>query len=292
MKDLKKKIPRYSEMFIPLLHALKALGGSANISELNAKSVEIMGLPEAVLDIQHNEKSTMSIVSYRLAWARSYLKKYGVINNSERGIWSFNENFDGNIDALSPVAIVQHVRKIHKDEAVQAVNDENLEDDGIELPEDVSDWRDELKGVLLGISPDAFERLALRLLRESGFVQLEVTGKSGDNGIDGKGIVRLNGVMSFHMIFQCKRYKGSVSPSEIRDFRGAMQGRADKGLFITTGTFSSAAKKEATRDGAPAIDLIDGDALVDMLKDLKLGIREEVIITYAYTVDRVWYEKV
>jgi restriction system protein len=121
-----------------------------------------------------------------------------------------------------------------------------------DIPEEISDWKDELYLVLTQqISPDAFERLTQRLLRECGFVQVKVTGKTGDGGIDGKGIARINGLMSFHVIFQCKKYQGSVSAGEIRDFRGAMVGRADKGLFITTGTFTPSAIKEATRDGAP-----------------------------------------
>jgi restriction system protein len=109
------------------------------------------------------------------------------------------------------------------------------------------------------------------MLRESGFVHVEVTGRTGDGGIDGKGIARINGFMSFHVLFQCKRYKGSVTAGEIRDFRGAMVGRADKGLFISTGSFTPAAVKEATRDGAPPIDLVDGDELAEKLKELALG---------------------
>ena len=108
-------------------------------------------------------------------------------------------------------------------------------------------------------------------------VQLQVTGKSGDGGIDGVGIARINGFLSFHVLFQCKRYQGSVSASHIRDFRGAMQGRTDKGLFITTGTFTRDAIKEATRDGAPPIDLIDGEQLVQRLKELGLGVKIEMV---------------
>jgi len=137
------------------------------------------------------------------------------------------------------------------------------------------------------LSPDAFERLAQRLLRESGFIQVEVTGRTGDGGIDGKGIARIHGFMSFHVIFQCKRYKGSVSASEIRDFRGAMVGRADKGLFITTGNFTSGAIKEATRDGAPPIDLVDGDELARKLKELGLGVKTELI--EQVSVEREWF---
>ena len=125
---------------------------------------------------------------------------------------------------------------------------------------------------LLEMSPDAFERLCQRLLRESGFIQVEVTGRSGDGGIDGHGIVRLAGLISFPVIFQCKRYRNTISSSVVRDFRGAMVGRADKGLIITTGNFTRDAILEATRDGAPPIDLIDREQLIDKLKDLRLGV--------------------
>ncbi|MEZ4866368.1 MAG: restriction endonuclease [Caldilineaceae bacterium] len=137
--------------------------------------------------------------------------------------------------------------------------------------------------------PDAFERLVQRLLRESGFIQVEVTGKSGDGGIDGKGIMRLGGLLSFHVIFQCKRYQGAVGAGQVRDFRGAMVGRADKGLLITTGNFTKDAVREATRDGAPAIDLIDGDLLVDKLKELSLGIKTTLVQVEQVEVDRDWF---
>ena len=137
---------------------------------------------------------------------------------------------------------------------------------------------------------DAFERLVQRILRESGFTQVEVTGKSGDGGIDGKGIARINGFLSFHVLFQCKKYSGTVTPSLIRDFRGAMQGRADKGLFVTTGSFTREAIKEATRDGAPAIDLIDGEQLADRLKELGLGLKKKMIETVE--IDYDWYDKI
>ncbi len=138
-------------------------------------------------------------------------------------------------------------------------------------------WRDELQAALLDLPPDTFERLCQRLLRESGFVEVRVTGQSGDGGIDGVGIVRLGGLLSFPILFQCKRYQGSVSAGTIRDFRGAMIGRADRGLVITTGTFSREAKAEAIRDGAPPIDLVDGEQLLDKLKELRLGIEVEMV---------------
>ncbi|MEN9756017.1 MAG: hypothetical protein RL755_204, partial [Pseudomonadota bacterium] len=165
---------------------------------------------------------------------------------------------------------------------------ELLQLDDLNEIDEILEWKDDLYLILTQkISPDAFERLAQRLLRECGFVQVEVTGKTGDGGIDGKGIARINGLMSFHVIFQCKKYQGSVSASEIRDFRGAMVGRADKGLFITTGTFTSSAIKEATRDGAPPIDLIDGEHLAEKLKELQLGVKTEMV--EKVTVDSDWF---
>lgn len=140
--------------------------------------------------------------------------------------------------------------------------------------------------------PDAFERLCQRLLRESDFIQVEVTGRTGDGGIDGRGVVKLGGLLSFHVIFQCKRYRDTVSSSAIRDFRGAMVGRADKGLFLTTGTFSRDAKAEAQRDGAPPLDLIDGDELVVMLKEMRLGIEVKQKVTEDVIVKREWCQTI
>jgi restriction system protein len=139
------------------------------------------------------------------------------------------------------------------------------------------------------LTPGAFERLSQRLLRESGFIKVEVRGKSGDGGIDGVGVLRVN-LVSFQVYFQCKKWKGSVGAKEIRDFRGAMQGRADKGLFITTGHFTSQASDEATRDGATAIDLIDGDRLCDLLKEKGLGITTETI--ERVKIDTPWFEAI
>lgn len=140
------------------------------------------------------------------------------------------------------------------------------------------DYREEVLATMLSLPPAGFERLAQRLLRESGFTQVVVTGQSGDGGIDGFGILQVNPLVSFKVLFQCKRYAKSVVPSQVRDFRGAMSGRADKGIIITTGTFTQEAKREATRDGAPPIELIDGEKLIDMLEKLELGLK--AVTTY------------
>ena len=279
-------LPTFDELIIPTIKALKHLGGSGTIEEINETVYQIAQLSEEVLQIPHNENGLLSEVDYRLAWSRTYLKKYGLIDNSSRGVWALL-NADIDLKKLSGAEIVKAVREQAKPSKQK--NELSEDQEYIDQIDETTDWKEKLLHILLEIKPDAFERLAQRLLRESGFVQVEVTGKSGDGGIDGKGIVKISGFLSFHVIFQCKRYKGTITPSQIRDFRGAMQGRADKGLFITTGTFTRDAIKEATRDGAPPIDLIDGDLLCEKLREYKLGVETKLVETYDVVQD--WFTK-
>lgn len=284
------KMPTYDSLMNPLLNALKQLGGSGSIDEIYDKVVELENIPEDITAILHSpEKSNQTEVAYRLAWARTYLKKYDFVENSSRGVWSLTPKAKEQT-AVNSQEVVRFVRELDKKspkpEKTKKENSVDLSTN--EIPEEAQEWREQLHYMLTKLlSADAFERLTQRLLRESGFVQVEVTGRSGDGGIDGKGIAKIHGFMSFHVIFQCKKYQGSVSASDIRDFRGAMVGRADKGLFITTGTFTPAAVKEATRDGAPPIDLVDGDHLADKLKELGLGIKTEMV--EKVTLDDKWF---
>jgi restriction system protein len=209
-----------------------------------------------------------------------------LLSNSSRGVWALAFP-DIKPDQINPAEIVKAVRDQRSDSDGASANPQQTEELDVEDPKT---WEAEMREVLLGLEPSAFERLAQRLLRESGFVQVEVKGNTGDGGIDGLGIAKVNGFLSFQVLFQCKRYQGAVTPSQIRDFRGAMQGRTDKGLFITTGTFTRDATKEATRDGAPPIDLIDGEALIQRLKELGLGVVIELV--EAVTVDKAWFAKI
>jgi restriction system protein len=279
-KRQNSNFPTFDELIIPTLKALIELGGSGTIEEINSKVYEIEELSDETLQVAHGEEGTIIEVDYRLAWSRTYLKKFGLLENSTRGVWSLSKS-DIDPTKLDYTEILRTVRDqnkpTEKSEKQKINTQEEAEQQISEEVENAEGWKEKLLNILYEISPAAFERLSQRLLRESGFFQVEVTGKVGDGGIDGKGIVRVSGLLSFHVIFQCKRYKGSVSPSQIRDFRGAMQGRADKGLFITTGSFTREAIKEATRDGAPPIDLIDGDLLCDKLKELKLGVDTKIV---------------
>jgi restriction system protein len=277
--------PTYDALMNPLIQALKELGGSATIEELNNKTAEIAGLTDEQLEVLHNpSEGGRTEVEYRLAWSRTWLKRYGLLENSSRGVWSLTAK--GNqIDKVDEREVVRTVREQLKQG--QALKKNNEAED-VELPE--NNWRDELWDTIIKISPAAFERLTQRILRESGFIQVEVTGRSGDGGIDGRGIMRLGGLLGFHVIFQCKKWQGSVSAGEIRDFRGAMVGRADKGLFITTGTFTKDAVREATRDGAPPIDLIDGEQFLDKLKELGLGVNVKKVEVEEVTINQDWFK--
>jgi restriction system protein len=219
----------------------------------------------------------LTLISDRLHWARSYLKKIDALENSRRGVWRITEKGRN----LTPAQIQAELKA--KRTEVAAGRKSELEpapepdDDDV-----VRSWRDQLLAEALEISPEGFERLAQRILREAGFVNVTVTGKSGDGGIDGVGVYRMS-LVSFPVYFQCKRYKGSVTAGVVRDFRGAMVGRGEKGLLITTGTFTRDAQNEATRDGAPPVELIDGVRLCDLLKEYNLGVevteRVEEVVT-------------
>jgi len=273
---------QYDDLMNPVIRALKNLGGSGTIEEINNKVAEIEKIPSEQLEFLHNpEKGGMTEIEYRLMWTRTYLKQYGVIDNSSRGVWSLTEK-GSSIEKVDEKDVVRFVREKLKK------NKQESSDDSDE-PNSKVEWQEELLDVILKMSPSGFERLVQRLLRESGFVQVEVTGQSGDGGVDGHGILRLGGLLSFHVIFQAKRWKGAVASSQVRDFRGAMVGRADKGLLITTGAFTKDATKEATRDGAPAIDLVDGDQLVEKLKQLSLGVSTKKIEVEQVSIDPKWF---
>ena len=277
-----KEIPKVIDLLVPTFKAISELGGSGTVTEINNKVIMMQNYQSVIVEQMH-KNGPETVLEYRLAWARTMLKKSGYLENSTRGVWAITNN-------LSPF------KQINPDEVeakyyAYLKNKKGLNRDEDEIYEnyaETTDWREELLEKLLSIPPDAFERLVQRILRESGFTQVEVTGKSGDGGIDGIGIFKIAGLISFKVLFQCKRWKGSVASKDIRDFRGAMQGRADKGLFVTTGNFTSNAVEEAARDGATRIDLLDGKALVEKIKELQLGLSvklEEIV-----EIDYNWFK--
>lgn len=271
-------IPMFFDFHWPVLKAVRGLGHSATNDEIE-EAVNALFTPEqqAVL---HGD-GPRSEISYRTAWARSWLKGMGLLDNPRRGTWvTTAAGRTVTEDELEPLRKQYQAKLVAQRKEKEAADADEEEVGGVDDVE-TSDWREELLKVLLAMDPTDFEHLAKRLLRAAGFINTNVTVRSGDGGIDGVGVYRLS-LVSFPVFFQCKRYKGSVSPDKVRDFRGAMAGRGDKGLLITTGTFSAESKVEATRDGAPPIDLIDGERLCELLKEHGLG-----VTTTARTVEEV-----
>lgn len=267
------------------LKAIEAIGGSATIQEIDAKVIESEGFSQEQQDVLHGTGPQTEIAN-RIAWARTYLKAVGALDNSARGVWTITDE-GRKLAEADMVGIPARVRAMQRPERRRRRGrrgdpaDQLMEDQGAR-------WKDELLAVLMGLPPDRFERLGQRLLREAGFISVQVTGRAGDGGIDGVGILRMS-LLSFPVYFQCKRYRGSVGPNLVRDFRGAMAGRGDKGLMITTGTFTADAEREARRDGVFPIDLIDGDRLCDLLKDMGLGVQTEQI--EEVTIEVGWFDE-
>ena len=267
--------PNMPGMMLITIKALNELGGSATIRELDERVIELEGVTEdEQLLVMPNESRPR--VNYYLAWARTYLKQGGALVNSTRGVWALTETGAAIKEIDEIHAIFAGGTKERRPQIPTKPQDPEKEKPNTDDPEGPKDWKLSLLTLLGAIGADAFERLSQRLLREAGFIKVEVLGKSGDGGIDGVGLLRVN-LISFQIYFQCKRWKGSVGPNVIRDFRGALQGRADKGLLITTGSFTRQATLEASRDGAIAIDLIDGNRLCDLLKENGLGVKVEMI---------------
>lgn len=286
----KKEGAEFLRWFGPLLDALRKLGGSATPEEATDKVAELCNVPES----EQNELMESGQPRFRnqVAWARFYLKREGLLDSSTRGVWRLTEK--GQATHLTYAQAQDIFRKQVKIDAAarkQKQKDRPTETE-LDTPEEAdlsiaADYRDRLLAAIQALPFGGFERLCQRLLREAGFQQVTVTGRSGDNGIDGHGILELNAFVTFKVLFQCKRYMGSVGTSQVRDFRGAMDGRADKGIILTTGTFTQDAKREARRDGARPIELVDGDKLVDMFEKLELGLRPKTV----FEVDDGFFEE-
>jgi restriction system protein len=288
----KQKKAEFTKWFGPLLDALRDLGDSGKPKEASAKIATKLGLPDSVLD--ETLKSGGSKFHNQVAWARQYLVWEGLLDSSKYGTWKLTEkgkttklNEDEAHDIfLKWVAIHQKARKnkVKDAESNFAEEQEEKSPEEIDATSGVS-----LIDILRQLSPTGFEKVCRELLRESGFENVEITGGSADGGIDGYGTLELNPFVSFKVLFQCKRYKenNTVSRAQIGDFRNAMIGRAEKGLVITTSTFSNAAIQEANRDGAPPIELVDGEKLVRMFEMVELGVKKKSI----YSVDVRYFEK-
>lgn len=279
---------QFVRYFGPLLDALRTLGGSGTPSEVVEQIAKDLRIPDEI----QNELLDSGEPRFpnQVAWARFYLTRAGLLDSSRRGVWSLTDK--GRATTLTPEqarALFLRWVKVFSEERKRPTQKEAEPEEHV--PEATAgttpSYWEQLLQLLLALPPGRFERLSQRLLREAGFIQVAVTGRSGDGGIDGYGTLQINPLVSFKVLFQCKRYLKAVSAPQVRDFRGAMQGRADKGIILTTGTFTADARREATRDGVPPIELVDGQKLIDMFAELELGLKPVT----AYEVDLTFFDE-
>jgi len=278
------KGPQFLKYVIPILNILQANGRAGNSSSVIDQVVEDLGITED--ELAETTSNGQSRIRNQIQWARFYLFKAGLIDNSQRGIWRLTK------DGLDIKINENDVYKLFKSvqEKVSKTKDKNA--DSISKPDiDETTTEDEehsaeLLNLIKNMTPSGFEKLCKRLLTEIGIHDIAITGGAGDQGIDGAGLVKLNDVVSINIVFQCKRYKETVSPHYVRDFRGAMQGRGEKGLMISTGRFTKEAKNEANRDGVTPIELIDGERLVELFEKYELGLKPVTI----YEIDTDFFK--
>lgn len=275
-KESKSKGPEFIRFLAPIIAVLKELGGSGNAGEVVDAVIEKMDISDEELKVVN--KNGGSRIKNQVNWGRMYLVNYGAIDNSKRGIWSLTEKGE-KLDITTheqAYAVIKSVQELFKD---NDNTEAKHEDESVTFEENAihkaSNYKEQLLTILRNLPPSGFEKICQRLLRESGFMKVKVTGKTGDNGIDGEGILAINPLLTFKVLFQCKRYKADniIGSSIIRDFRGAMQGRADKGIILTTSFFSKDAKQEAIRDGVPPIELVDADSIIELFESKELGLK-------------------
>ena len=274
---------RFAQFLQPLLDAIASLGGSARPSEAKEAILKATPLPQSYAEAMN--QSGESKFGNDVDWARFYLVRAGYLDASTRGVWSLTER--GRTEKIDLTRAAEIIRGVN---ASSGQTSGDGDDEDVELPTEPStsiNFIEQALGVIRALPPAGFESLCQRMLRESGFEEVNVTGRSGDGGIDGQGILKLNSFVSFRVLFQCKRYKDSVGPGTVRDFRGAMAGRAEKGIILTTGYFTPQAEAEASRDGAQPIELVDGESLVRLLGELELGLKP----VKSYEVDERFFDQ-
>ncbi len=266
----------------PTLEALRELDGSGKPREVVDLIAEKSGISDKKLE--ETLKSGQTRFYNQVHWARQYLVWEGLLDSSTRGVWTLTpKGFETSLNESDSRNIFLKWVKIHAD--ARKKDDDSDSSVTADTESVDEEWDDVLLELLRKVTPEGFERICARLLRESGFEKVTVTGRTKDGGIDGIGILQVNPFVTFKVLFQCKRYKGSVSRAQVGDFRNAMIGRADKGIILTTGTFTMDARREAERDGAPPVELVDAVKLVELFRKMELGLKPKTI----YEVDHAFF---
>ena len=291
-------LPKWDDLMWETLQALRDMPMPVTINAASDAVSDRLNLTDDQRSMPSHDPR-WSFVRFQVGFVMSALKGIGALDQPKRRL--YNLTADGT-DLSKEDMVHRHARRNQeireKKRARKATVDAPVDPDeadgtaeGNQPSEHEFSWRQELLEALKNLSPAAFEQLAAALLEAADFDEVEVTGRSGDGGIDGIGVYHPSGLISFRTAFQCKRYQGSVGPGAVRDFRGSFIGRSDRGIIITTGTFTAAAREEATRAGANPIDLIDGETLCDLLKEYGLGVRVTQRIVEDIAIDDNYFER-
>ena len=287
---------RMNDLYNPILQALRNLDGSGTNQEISSEVIKVMNLTD----------EQRAVLKERISWVRSNLKRAGLLENPSRAVWALTEE-GRNTDEIDPKKLVRTVQQMVKEERAQERKEQQKNDalpdngkppekalplvDAQDLIASLSGWRDELSGLLHGMSPAAFERFFLRIFRKDGIEAVDVTGRSGDDMIEG--MMESGGFLSLRVSFRCIRGSRLISADEVQDFRRAVGvGGAHKGVLVTTGSFTQEAVREAGRGGASDIDLIDGEQLIDKLKELSLGVKTERVVVERVMIDADWFQSI
>ena len=302
-------VPSQREFYNPILQALHNLGGSGTNQEIYDKVVKIMNLTDEQLEVLigsggPNRKTTL-VINY-LSWARTELKQYGLLENPRRAFWALTVK-GWKTKQVDPRAVQRTMNQMSKEKKEQAAKRQQikpmpqpepaaptLSEEPLAAEEVIANlmgWRDELSSTLHGMSPAAFERFFLRIFHSEGIGKVDVTGRSGDDAIEG--MMESSGFLSLRVLFRCIRGSGLISTSELHNFRREVtMGRANKGLLVTTGKFTQEARREADRGGAPEVELMDGKQLIDKLKELSLGVKTERVVVERVMIDADWFQNI
>lgn len=271
----------YVCLVIEALRSINGVGKTSAVREIIEGYLSERGVVE-----QSTLPSGESKLGNDIRWARYYLVNSGHIaptSESGRGIWKLTPK--GWSDALTKEFSDDVVGKSNSSKKSESGNSTVApeEDASPSDPLQEGAWSDSLKKLLVTMPDKGFERLCAFLMTKNGLLAARVTGQAGDGGVDGEGLLAFDSLalIKTPVAWQCKRFETNKVPSKaVRDFRGAIDGRASYGLIFTTSTFTHDAELEARRAGATPIELVGLDRLIDMLKDREIGVKEKIIKTY------------
>lgn len=292
------EIPSVKDFYDPVLRALHDLGGEGSNEAIDTAIIESFKLsPEQVAKTYGSPNSrNKPICADRIGWASSHLKIAGLIEQPRRKVWQLTAQ--GRVTqtvAKSVVRQAMNESKIKRAKEQAAIVQElppqqshlsavSLED----LLATYTSWRDQLLEQLHEMTVSQLERFFLRIFKSEGIDTVDVLGTIGSAEIEGT--MTSEGFLTFRVAFQFMRGNRQVSAREVEDFRRrARVSGSDKGLLITTGTFTQEATRESERRSPPKIELIDGKQLIDKLKELGLGVSTKRVVVEQVDIDLDWF---